>query len=56
MPFKDVFRADPEVAGENGEPEALLSALSTGPVGLGDRVGRFDPTLALRTCRADGCS
>ena len=54
MPFKDVFRADPEVAGQNGEPEALLSALSTGPVGLGDRVGRMDPALALRTCRADG--
>ncbi|CAN5882147.1 hypothetical protein BH23ACT2_BH23ACT2_26330 [soil metagenome] len=54
MPFKDVFRADPEVAGDNGEPEALLSALSTGPVGLGDRVGRFDPALAQRTCRADG--
>jgi hypothetical protein len=54
MPFKDVFRADPDVAGENGEPEALLSALSTGPVGLGDRVGRMDPSLALRTCRADG--
>jgi hypothetical protein len=54
LPFKDVFRADPEIAGENGEPEALLSALSTGPVGLGDRVGRLDPALALRTCRADG--
>jgi hypothetical protein len=54
MPFKDVFRADPEVAGDNGEPEALLSALSTGPVGLGDRVGRFDAALARRTCRADG--
>ena len=54
MPFKDVFRADPEVAGDNGEPEAMLSALSTGPVGLGDRVGRFDPELALATCRADG--
>lgn len=54
MPFKDVFRADPEVAGDNGEPEALLSALSTGPVGLGDRVGRMDPALALATCRADG--
>jgi hypothetical protein len=54
MPFKDVFRADPEVAGDHGEPEALLSALSTGPVGLGDRVGRFDPALALATCRADG--
>jgi hypothetical protein len=54
LPFKDVFRADPEVAGQNGEPEALLSALSTGPVGLGDRVGRMDPALVLRTCRADG--
>ncbi len=54
MPFKDVFRTDPEVAGPNGEPEALLSALSTGPVGLGDRVGRADAALALRTCRADG--
>ena len=54
MPFKDVFRADPDLAGNNGEPEALLSALSTGPVGLGDGVGRMDPALALRTCRADG--
>jgi hypothetical protein len=53
-PFKDVFRADPEVAGDLGEPEALLSVLSTGPVGLGDRVGRFDPRLAWRCCRADG--
>ena len=53
-PFKDVFRTDPEVAGDHGEPEALLSALSTGPVGLGDRVGRFDPELVMRTCRADG--
>ena len=54
MPFKDVFRADPELADAHGEPEALLSALSTGPVGLGDRVGRFDAALAMRTCRADG--
>ena len=54
MPFKDVFRSDPEVAGDNGEPEALISVLSTGPVGLGDRVGRNDAELAHRTCRADG--
>lgn len=53
-PFKDVFRADPDVAGNLGEPEALLSVLSTGPVGLGDRVGRFDADLARRCCRADG--
>jgi hypothetical protein len=54
MPFKDVFRTDPEVAGGAGELEALLSALSTGPVGLGDRAGRFEHAIALRTCRADG--
>lgn len=54
MPFKDVFRADQEVAGDNGPAEALLSCLSTGPVGLGDRVGRMDPALAMQTCRADG--
>ncbi|MEZ5252079.1 MAG: hypothetical protein R2713_23590, partial [Ilumatobacteraceae bacterium] len=53
-PFKDVFRGDPAVAGHHGEPEALLSALSTGPVGVGDRVGRLDPALVMRTCRADG--
>ncbi len=54
MPFKDVFRTDPDIAGSTGEPEALLSALSTGPVGLGDRVGHMDTTLVMRTCRADG--
>ena len=32
----------------------MLSALSTGPVGLGDRVGRTDPALVRRTCRGDG--
>ncbi|HET8931555.1 MAG TPA: hypothetical protein VFN21_12920 [Acidimicrobiales bacterium] len=54
MPYKDVFRTDPEVAGQTGAPEALLSALSTGPVGLGDRVGRHDVGLVMATCRADG--
>ncbi|NLD75807.1 MAG: hypothetical protein GX643_03975, partial [Acidimicrobiales bacterium] len=54
MPFKDVFRTDPEADGANGEIEALLSVLSTGPVGLGDRVGRFEFDVAHRTCRADG--
>lgn len=54
MPYKDVFRTDPEVAGRTGAPEALLSALSTGPVGLGDRVGRCDTDLVTATCRADG--
>ena len=41
LPFKDVFRADPEVAGENGEPEALLSALSTGRLGSATGSGAW---------------
>ncbi|MEY2474920.1 MAG: hypothetical protein QOG87_235 [Actinomycetota bacterium] len=49
-PFKDVFMA----GGEHAEIEALLSVLSTGPVGLGDRLGRTDPAILRRTCRADG--
>lgn len=53
-PFKDVFRTDPEIAGETGQIEALLSALSTGPVGVGDRVGRSVPSLIAPTSRADG--
>lgn len=53
-PFKDVFRTDAEIAGTRGEPDALLSALSMGPVGVGDRVGRCDVDLIRRCCRADG--
>ena len=49
-PFKDVFTS----GGEHAEVEALLSALSTGPVGLGDAIGTTDATVVARTCRADG--
>jgi hypothetical protein len=55
--FKDVFISDRD-AEQGGEPyaevEALLAALSTGPVGIGDRIGRADRALVLRTCREDG--
>jgi hypothetical protein len=57
-PFKDVFLSRAEGSGRDGDPhaemEALLAALSTGPVGVGDRLGRSDRALLLRTCRADG--
>ncbi len=49
-PFKDVFAS----GGEHAEVEALLSALSTGPVGLGDAIGTTDPEVVARTCRPDG--
>ncbi|MFZ4718592.1 MAG: hypothetical protein ACOYMR_04160 [Ilumatobacteraceae bacterium] len=57
--FKDVFFSgpagdDPTDGDEHAELEALLSALSSGPVGIGDRIGRTDPTVVLRTCDADG--
>jgi len=58
-PFKDVFlsRRDgdgPRDGDPHAELEALLAALSAGPVGIGDRVGRSDRALILRTCREDG--
>jgi hypothetical protein len=53
-PYKDVFRSDRTNADHHAEVEALLSALSTGPVGIGDPAGRADRDLVLRTCRADG--
>jgi hypothetical protein len=34
--------------------EAYVSALSGGPVGLGDVVGATNKELVLRTCRPDG--
>ena len=53
-PFKDVFWSDRHDPDRHSEIEALLSALSTGPVGLGDRLGGADRELVLRTCLADG--
>ena len=49
-PFKDVFSS----GGEHAEVEALLSALSTGPVGLGDAIGTTDAEVVAQTCRRDG--
>lgn len=51
-PYKDVFHS--ASGSETREVEALLSALSAGPVGIGDRVGEADIELIRRTCRADG--
>jgi hypothetical protein len=51
-PYKDVFHAALE--SEHREIEALLSALSAGPVGIGDRAGAADVAVVRRTCRADG--
>ncbi len=63
-PFKDVFFSASETPGEedgksiDGDPhaelEAALAALSGGPVGIGDRIGRTEPEVVRRTCRADG--
>ena len=39
-PYKDVFHSTP--TSETREVEALLSALSAGPVGVGDRIGEAD--------------
>ena len=60
-PFKDNFQT---TAGQrptyniipeaNPMEEALVAALSGGPVGPSDRIAASDPELILRTCRKDG--
>ena len=39
---------------EHAEVEALLAALSGGPVGIGDRIDHTDREVVLRTCDDDG--
>ena len=39
---------------EHAELEALLACMSAGPVGIGDRIGRTDREVVLRTCDDDG--
>ncbi len=60
-PFKDCFFSHPEpdpddpISGDvHAEVEALLSAMSGGPVGIGDRIGRTDRDIVMRTCDDDG--
>ena len=59
--FKDVFFSKvPEEGADSidgdvhAELEALLAAMSAGPVGIGDRIGHTDRDVVLRTCDADG--
>ncbi len=50
-------RPDPgdSISGDvHAELEALLSAMSGGPVGLGDRIGHTDREIVMRTCDDDG--
>ncbi len=60
--FKDCFFSQADVPADgdaiDGDPhadvEALLAALSGGPIGIGDRIGCTDRVVVLRTCDADG--
>lgn len=51
-PYKDVFHSAPDR--DERDVEALLAAMSGGPVGIGDAIGVADPAIVRRTCRADG--
>ncbi len=57
-PWKDVFLSSPgqrTVRDENRSlEETLISILSAGMVGPGDRIGFINKPLLMRTCRADG--
>jgi hypothetical protein len=50
VPFKDVFLS----GGDHAEVESLLSSLSAGPVGIGDRLGAGDASVVAPCHRADG--
>ncbi|MCD5415920.1 hypothetical protein LR032_02265 [Candidatus Bipolaricaulota bacterium] len=56
MPFHDLFlsRPHPGLGGENPEEEAVLRALSCGPVGIGDGPEMTDVELIERLVLADG--
>lgn len=61
FPYKDVFMShgnDSGVVDINGDPnahlEACLAAFSAGPVGIGDRLGRTNPSVVSKCCRLDG--
>lgn len=49
-PFKDNFQSSEP----HGLAEALIAALSGGPVGIGDGLGVTRGDIVLRTCRQDG--
>ena len=56
-PFKDVFLSKKSgILTRERQPElmALASALSCGPVGLGDRIDEFGLENIFKTCRKDG--
>jgi len=55
-PFHDLFlsRKHPGFGGENAWEEAVLRALSSGPVGFGDACGMADQSLLLRLVLPDG--
>jgi hypothetical protein len=63
-PFKDVFWSteiqegstynNGKVTEPNFELQALVSALSRGAVGPGDKIGHMNRELLLKTCRSDG--
>ncbi|HEX5615248.1 MAG TPA: hypothetical protein VFZ83_08850 [Acidimicrobiia bacterium] len=54
FPFKDVFLSGGGGGSASPDAEAALAALSAGPVGIGDGLGRANRDVVLRTCRADG--
>ena len=38
----------------NGELQALVSTLSTGPVGPSDKIGEADYSMIWKSCNAEG--
>lgn len=63
LPYKDPFWSEVDESGNpwgggarelDPELQALVSALTAGPVGVGDGVDYINVTRVMQTCRADG--
>jgi len=56
LPFHDLFlsRPSPDLGGDHPKEEAVLRALSCGPVGIGDGPGMVDEELIDRLLLSDG--
>jgi len=56
LPFHDLFltRFHPGIGGSHPEEDAILRALSCGPVGIGDAPGQIDTEILSRLILPDG--
>eukprot|EP01047_Picozoa_sp_COSAG01_P042685 COSAG01_NODE_3740_length_5746_cov_2.375421_6_plen_295_part_00 len=53
-PYQRPTDSHPRNPGSNPELNTIAAVLSTGPVGISDKLGHTNATLVMRTCGSDG--